>query len=61
MKTNDFYCRPCKYIWEQVWNKDDKITCPKCSNTKVRKLIASPMIHSGLLSDNSLREQGIID
>ena len=61
MKTNDFLCHPCAYKWEQLWSKDDKITCPKCKSVKVRKLIASPIIHMKGISDASLRSQGIID
>ncbi len=61
MRTNDFFCHPCKYIWEMVWSKDDKITCPKCQGDKVRKLIASPIIHSKTISDSSLRAQGIVE
>jgi putative FmdB family regulatory protein len=61
MKTNDFLCHPCAYKWEQLWSKDDKITCPKCKSKKVRKLIASPIIHMKGISDASLRSQGIID
>ena len=61
MRTNDFLCNPCKYIWEMVWSKEDQIHCPKCKSSKVRKLFASPMIHNKGISDASLRSQGIID
>ena len=61
MKTNDFLCHRCNYRWELLWSKDDKITCPKCSSVKVRKLIASPIIHMKTISDASLREQNIIE
>ena len=61
MKTNDFFCNPCKYIWEMVWSSDDVIKCPKCQNAKIRKLLASPIIHSKAISDSSLRSEGIVD
>ena len=61
MKTNDFLCNRCKYKWEQLWSKDDEITCPKCKSEKVRKLFASPIIHNKGITDASLRSQGIID
>jgi putative FmdB family regulatory protein len=61
MKTNDFLCHRCNYKWELLWSKDDIITCPKCESNKVRKLIASPIIHMKGISDANLRDQGIID
>jgi len=61
MRTNDFFCHPCRYIWEMVWSKNETIACPKCKCKKVRKLIASPIIHSKSISDSSLRDEGVVD
>ena len=45
MPIFDFYCDKCDMTYEGFVKKhDDKKSCPVCGQTKVQKLLGSPMV-----------------
>ena len=58
--THNYTCRKCENRWSGFYKKSDKISCPKCNSEKWDR-IASPQFYMNPITDNFLRDDGIID
>lgn len=57
MKRFDYWCKACKFKFEELGTEDTIVECPKCFTMNVKKLISAPMFHMNGISDSKLREQ----
>jgi|TARA_R110000823_G_scaffold233157_3_gene359533 putative FmdB family regulatory protein len=57
MKRFDYWCKACKFKFEELVTEDTTVECPKCFTANVMKLISTPIFHMNGISDSKLREE----
>jgi putative FmdB family regulatory protein len=42
MPLYEYACQKCEHEFEALVHGDEKVECPKCESTKLRKLLSTP-------------------